>query len=69
MPGGHARAGVPPWVPERGDQVHGVRGDWAGDRESRGSTRGVLEKLAHHCITCSQTVIARSSGEAESYAL
>ena len=46
--------------------------DWAGDREKRESTTAVLEKLGNHCIesvSCSQTVIALSSGEAECYAL
>ena len=45
---------------------------WAGDRETRRSTAAVLEKLGNHgieSVSCSQTVIALSSGVAEFYAL
>ena len=46
--------------------------DWAGNSETRRSKTAVLEKLGNHCIesvSCSQTGIALSSGEAEFHAV
>ena len=44
--------------------------NWAGDRESRRSTTGVVEMIGAHCIdsaSCTQSTIALSTGEAEFY--
>ena len=52
-------------------QVH-VDSDWAGDLLGRKSTTGVIVRRGEHLLrhmSCLQTIVALSSGEAEHYAL
>ena len=52
-------------------QVH-VDSDWAGDLFGRKSTTGVIVRRGEHLVrhmSCLQTLVALSSGEAEYYAL
>ena len=52
-------------------QVH-VDSDWAGDLLGRKSTTGVIVRRGKHFLrhmSCLQTLVALSSGEAEYYAL
>ena len=52
-------------------QVH-VASDWAGDLLGRKSTTGVIVRRGTHLLihmSCLQTLVALSSGEAEYYAL
>ena len=57
--------------PEATLQVH-VDSDWAGDLLGRKSTTGVITRRGKHLLrhmSCLQTLVALSSGEAEYYAL
>ena len=49
-------------------QVH-VDSDWAGDLLGRNSTTGVIVKRGKRHMSCLQTLVALSSGEAEYHAL